>query len=62
MSQLKVSISRTGQVTIDVLTAHGSQCRTLTTVLEQALGETTHDSLKPEYVETTQTTHETLQY
>jgi DUF2997 family protein len=62
MSQLTVSISRTGQVTINVLHAHGSQCRTLTTVLEQTLGDTTHDSLKPEYVETTQTAHETVQY
>jgi hypothetical protein len=62
MSQIKVRIGRTGQVTIDVLNAQGSQCSTLTKVLEQELGETTHDHLKPEYFETTQTAHETIQY
>ena len=62
MSQIKVSISRTGQVTIDVLNTDGMQCRTLTTVLEQALGETTHDHLKSEYVEATPTIHDTIQH
>ncbi len=61
MSQLKVRISRTGQVTIEVLNAQGRQCSTLTKVLEQALGETTTDDLKPEYFEVTQTAHETVQ-
>jgi len=62
MSQLRVKISRTGQVTIDVLNAHGVQCSTLTNVLEQALGETTKDDLKPEYFQAMQTAHETLQH
>ena len=62
MTQLKVRISRTGQITIDVLNTHGVQCHTLTKVLEQALGETTHDSLTPEYVETRHTAHESLQH
>jgi DUF2997 family protein len=62
MSQIKVSISRTGQVTIEVLNAQGMQCSTLTKVLEQALGETTKDELKPEYLEVTQTAHDTLQH
>jgi Protein of unknown function (DUF2997) len=62
MSQVKVRISRTGQVTIDVLNAQGAQCSTLTKVLEQALGETTKDELKPEYFEVTQTAHDTLQH
>jgi len=39
MTQLKIRISRTGQVTIDVLNAQGAQCSTLTKVLEQALGD-----------------------
>lgn len=62
MSQIKVRIGRTGQVTIDVLNTDGTQCRTLTKVLEQALGETTHDHLKPEYFEATQTIHDTIQH
>lgn len=62
MSQVKVRISRTGQVTIEVLNGHGTQCSTFTKVLEQALGETTHDDLKPEYFEVTQTAHDTLQH
>ena len=62
MSQLKVTISRTGQVTIDVLNAEGMQCSTLTRVLEQALGETVKDDLKPEYFEAAQTTHDTVQH
>ncbi len=62
MSQITVRISRTGQVTIDVLNAEGSHCSTLTKVLEQALGETTHDRMKPEYFQATQTSHETIQH
>ncbi len=62
MAQLKVRISRTGQVTIEVLNAHGMQCSTLTKVLEQALGETVKDDLKPEYFEVTQTAHDTVQH
>ena len=62
MSQVKVKISRTGQVTIDVLNAQGMQCSTLTKVLEQALGETVKDDLKPEYFEVAQTAHDTLQH
>ena len=62
MSQVKVRISRTGQVTIDVLNAEGIQCSTLTKVLEQALGETVKDDLKPEYFEAAQTTHDTVQH
>ena len=62
MSQVKVKISRTGQVTIDVLNAQGMQCSTLTKVLEQALGETVTDDLKPEYFEIAQTAHDTVQH
>jgi len=62
MSQLKVRISRTGQVTIDVLNAQGAQCSALTKVLEQALGETARDQMKPEYFETQQTIHDTVQH
>ena len=62
MSQVKVRISRTGQVTIEVLNAQGMQCSTLTKVLEQALGETVKDDLKPEYFEVAQTAHDTVQH
>ena len=62
MSQVKINISRTGQVTIDVLNAQGDQCSTLTKVLEQALGETARDEMKPEYFETSQTIHDTVQH
>ncbi len=62
MSQVKVKISPTGQVTIDVLNAQGAQCSTLTKVLEQALGETARDEMKPEYFETQQTLHDTVQH
>lgn len=62
MSQIRVRISPTGQVTIDVLHADGSSCSTLTKVLEQALGETVKDDLKPEYFEAAQTTHDTVQH
>lgn len=62
MSQITVRISPTGQVTINVLNGDGSSCSTLTKVLEQALGETTKDELKPEYFEITQTAHDTLQH
>jgi len=62
MSQVKVRIGRTSQVTIEVLNAHGRQCSTLTKVLEQALGETTHDDLKPEYFEATPMAHDTVQH
>jgi hypothetical protein len=62
MSQVKVRISRTGQVTIEVLDAQGLQCSTLTKVLEQALGETVKDDLKPEAFEVSQTAHDTLQH
>lgn len=62
MSQVKINISRTGQVTIDVLNAQGDQCSTLTKVLEQALGETVKDDLKPEYFETIRTAHDTVQH
>jgi Protein of unknown function (DUF2997) len=62
MSQVKVRISRTRQVMINVLHGDGSSCSTLTKVLEQALGETTKDELKPEYFEVTQTAHDTLQH
>ncbi|MBU6434985.1 MAG: DUF2997 domain-containing protein [Nitrospirae bacterium] len=62
MSQVKVKISSTGQVTIDVLNAQGMHCSTLTKVLEQALGETVKDDLKPEYFEAAQTTHDTVQH
>jgi len=62
MSQVKVKISRTGQVTIEVLNAHGMQCSTLTKGLEQALGETVKDDLKPEYFEVAQTTHDIVQH
>lgn len=62
MSQVKVTISRTGRVTIEVLNAHGMQCSTLTKVLEQALGETVKDDLKPEYFEVAHTAHDTVQH
>lgn len=62
MSQVKVKISCTGQVTIEVLNARGMQCSTLTKVLEQALGETVKDDLKPEYFEAAQTAHDTIQH
>ena len=62
MSQVTVRISPTGQVTIDVLNAQGMQCSTLTKVLEQALGETARDEMKPEYFETSQTIHDTVQH
>ena len=62
MSQITVRISRTGQVTIDVLNAHGMQCSTLTKVLEQALGETVKDDFKPEYFEVAHTAHDTVQH
>ena len=62
MSQIRVRISPTGQVTIDVLNAQGMQCSTLTKVLEQALGETVRDDLKPEYFEVAQTTHGTVHH
>ena len=62
MSQVKVRIGRTGQVTIEVLNAQGIQCSTLTKVLEQALGETVKDDLKPEYFEVTQTAHDIVQH
>jgi len=62
MSQVKVKISRTGQVTIDVLNAQGVHCSTLTKVLEQALGETARDEMKPEYFETSQRIHDTVQH
>ncbi len=62
MSQVTVRISRIGQVTIDVLNAQGMHCSTLTKVLEQALGETARDEMKPEYFETQQTLHDTVQH
>jgi len=62
MSQVKVNISRTGQVTIEVLNAHGMQCSTLTKVLEQALGETVKDDFKSEYFEVAHTIHDTVQH
>ena len=62
MSQVKVKISRTGQVAIEVLNAHGAQCSTLTKILEQALGETVKDDLKPEYFDGVQTAHDTVQH
>ena len=62
MSQITVKISRTGQVTIEVLNAQGMQCSTLTKLLEQALGETKQDDLKPEYFEVTQNAHDTVQH
>ena len=62
MSQLKVRSSGTGQVTIEVLNAQGMQCSTLTKVLEQALGETVKDDLKPEAFEIAQTAHDTVQH
>ena len=62
MAQLKVTISRTGQVTIEVLNAQSAQCSMLTKVLEQALGETVKDDLKPEYFEVAQTAHDTVQH
>ena len=62
MSQVKVKISRTGQVTIEVLNAQGMQCSTLTKVLEQALGETVKDDLKPEYFNVAQTAHDSVQH
>lgn len=62
MSQITVRISPTGQVTINVLHGDRSSCSTLTKVLEQALGETINDELKPEYFEVTQTAHDTLQH
>jgi len=62
MSQVKVKISRTGQVTIDVHNAQGMHCSTLTKVLEQALGETVKDDLKAEYFEVAHTAHDTVQH
>ena len=62
MSQIKVHISRTGQVTVEVLNAQGLQCSSLTKVLEQALGETVKDDFKPEFFEATHTTHGTVQH
>lgn len=62
MSQVKVRISPTGQVTIEVLNAQGMQCSTLTKVLEKALGETVKDDLKPEYFEVAQTAHDNVQH
>ncbi len=62
MSQLKVRVSPTGQVTIEVLNGQGMQCSTLAKVLEQALGETVKDDLKPEYFEVAQTAHDTVQH
>lgn len=62
MSQVKVKISPTGQLTIEVFNAHGAQCSALTKVLEQALGETVKDNLKPEYFEMAQTAHDSVQH
>ena len=60
MPNLKVIINKTGNVTIEVVGAAGSSCHLLTKQLEQALGEVTTDTLKPEFYEQQQAIHETL--
>ncbi len=62
MSHIKVTISKTGMVTIDVLDAVGPHCSLLTKQLEEALGEVTLDELKPEFFESQPTHHDTIQH
>lgn len=62
MATITVTISKTGQVTIDVVGAVGSSCTELTKALEHALGEVVHQDLKPEFYAACPTQDTTIQY
>ena len=49
MQEMKIIISKSGQVTIDVSGIKGSGCKNLTKALEKALGTTTKSKKKTEY-------------
>lgn len=49
MQEIKVIISKTGEVTIDVDGIKGSSCKKLTKALEKKLGTTISDTKKNEY-------------
>ena len=49
MQEIKIIISKSGQVTIDVEGIKGSGCKNLTKGLEKAFGTTVKDKKKAEY-------------
>ncbi|MBD3404695.1 MAG: DUF2997 domain-containing protein [Candidatus Lokiarchaeota archaeon] len=51
MQEMKVIISKNGQVTIDVDGIKGSSCKTMTKALEKSLGITVSDKKKTEFYE-----------
>jgi hypothetical protein len=57
MSTIRVHISRTGTVTLDVIGGQGTSCSTLTKVLQEALGPVAQESMKPEFFQQTQEQH-----
>jgi hypothetical protein len=60
MSTIRVRISTSGAVTLDVIGGHGTSCSTLTKALQEALGPVHQETVKPEFFEHTQTQHETI--
>lgn len=49
MQEMKIIISKEGQVTIDVMGVKGPSCKNLTKALEKAFGTTVTDKKKTEY-------------
>jgi Protein of unknown function (DUF2997) len=49
MKEMKIIISKTGQVTIDVEGIKGSGCKNLTKAMEKAFGTTVKDKKKAEF-------------
>jgi hypothetical protein len=62
MTTIRVRISPAGRVAIDVIGGQGPSCSTLTATLQEALGPVAHESLKPEFVETQVTHHDTISH
>ena len=49
MPQIEILISPKGTTRVRTLGFSGSQCRQASAFLEKALGQTTHESLTPEF-------------
>ena len=49
MAQVIIDITPDGETTVDAQGFQGTQCRDATRAIENALGKTTKDAMKPEY-------------
>jgi hypothetical protein len=61
MTTIRVLIKKSGAVTVDVVGGQGAACSTLTKRLEDALGQPSQQTIKPEFYQEAVSQHDIIQ-